>query len=169
MIGHALGAAGGIEAVASVLMISKGFVHPSINCEDVHSPPPQPYIRHAIDWLKGRQQGDGGWGEGNDSYYSDKPRCSHPSTPFQTAWAVLALMAMGERGSLAVMRGIDYLLATQAADGLWHDKHFTAPGFPRVFFLKYHGYTKYFPLWTIARYRNLIADTRAGSEAETQD
>jgi squalene-hopene/tetraprenyl-beta-curcumene cyclase len=69
-------------------------------------------------------------------------------------------MAAGESSAPEVRRGIAYLLSRQSADGLWDDPYFNAPGFPRVFFLKYHGYAKYFPLWALARYRNL---TRAGS------
>ncbi len=116
--------------------------------------PSQTYIRRAVAWLVDRQQPDGGWGEGNDSYYPEKRGAPLPSTAFQTAWALLGLLAAGELGSEAVRRGIDYLLSHQGGDGLWHDPGFTAPGFPRVFYLKYHGYTRYFPLWALADYRN---------------
>jgi squalene-hopene/tetraprenyl-beta-curcumene cyclase len=68
---------------------------------------------------------------------------------------MLGLMAAGEAHAVEVERGAQYLLRTQRADGLWEDDDFTAPGFPRVFYLKYHGYSKYFPLWALARYRNL--------------
>ncbi|MEN8207205.1 MAG: squalene--hopene cyclase [Pseudomonadota bacterium] len=116
----------------------------------------QPYIRKAVTWLKSMQQPDGGWGEDNDTYL-DPARNLRPtsSTPFQTAWALLGLMAAGETGSTGVRRGIDYLLQTRQADGLWHCPNFTAPGFPKVFYLKYHGYDKYFPTWALARYRRL--------------
>jgi squalene-hopene/tetraprenyl-beta-curcumene cyclase len=67
---------------------------------------------------------------------------------------VLALCAAGEGKSLEVKAGIDFILRTQQADGVWNDKCFTAPGFPKVFYLKYHGYDKFFPLWALARYRN---------------
>jgi len=116
--------------------------------------PTKPYIRRAAAWLMAQQQPDGGWGEGNDSYHPEKRGTPHPSTAFQTAWALLGLMAAGEVGSEAVRRGIDHLLSRQGRDGLWHDPGFTAPGFPRVFYLKYHGYTRYFPLWALADYRN---------------
>ncbi|MFQ5935376.1 MAG: squalene--hopene cyclase, partial [Acidiferrobacterales bacterium] len=66
----------------------------------------------------------------------------------------LALMTAGEADSPEVQRGAEYLLRTQQPDGLWKDSDFTAPGFPRVFYLKYHGYDKYFPLWALARYYN---------------
>lgn len=116
----------------------------------------QDYVRRAVAWLYSVQNDDGGWGESNDSYYPPKHWRPYPSTSFQTAWAVLALLAAGEVRSLAARRGIDFLLKQQKLSGLWHDDSYTAPGFPRVFYLRYHGYTKYFPLWALARYRNLI-------------
>ncbi|MFQ5936217.1 MAG: squalene--hopene cyclase [Acidiferrobacterales bacterium] len=116
----------------------------------------QPQIRRAVGWLKLNQRGDGGWGETNDSYhYPDQAGQGGPSTAFQTAWAMLALMAAGEGDSPEVRRAAEFLLRTQQPDGLWNDPVFTAPGFPRVFYLKYHGYDKYFPLWALARYYNL--------------
>jgi squalene-hopene/tetraprenyl-beta-curcumene cyclase len=78
-----------------------------------------------------------------------------PSTASQTAWALLALMAAGEVDHPAVARGVRYLLATQTEKGVWDEQRFTATGFPRVFYLRYHGYCKFFPLWALARYRNL--------------
>lgn len=121
--------------------------------------PGQDYIRRAAAWLESVQNDDGGWGESNDSYYPDRRPAAHPSTAFQTAWAVLGLMAAGEAGSETVRRGIDFMLARQRPDGLWWDEDFTAPGFPRVFYLRYHGYTRYFPLWALARFRNLAGDS----------
>jgi squalene-hopene/tetraprenyl-beta-curcumene cyclase len=112
-----------------------------------------PMIRRAVEWLHSRQNADGGWGESNDSY---APKASAmASTPYQTAWACLGLLAAGEAASDAVHRGITHLLRTQGEDGLWSDPSFTAPGFPRVFYLKYHGYCGYFPLWALAAYRTL--------------
>ncbi|MGH8457357.1 MAG: squalene--hopene cyclase, partial [Stenotrophobium sp.] len=78
-----------------------------------------------------------------------------PSTASQTAWALIGLMAAGAVAHPAVMRGVDFLLRTQASDGLWAEERYTATGFPRVFYLRYHGYAKFFPLWALARYRNL--------------
>jgi squalene-hopene/tetraprenyl-beta-curcumene cyclase len=118
-------------------------------------------VRKAVQWLSSRQNADGGWGESNDSYA--RAAGSHlrsTSTPYQTAWALLALLAAGEAGSEMVQRGVDHLLHTQQADGLWSDPSFTAPGFPRVFYLKYHGYSGYFPLWALAAFRTL---TRHGT------
>lgn len=118
--------------------------------------PKQPYIQRAVKWLKSVQRSDGGWGEDCDTYFHrDRAGQGYTSTAFQTAWALLGLMAVGEIESPEVQRGIEYLVHTQQSDGLWEDELFTAPGFPRVFFLKYHGYSKYFPLWALARYRNL--------------
>ncbi len=120
--------------------------------------PTDPGIRRAAQWLKDTQQADGGWGESNDTYFTPELRGrGTPSTAFQSAWAVLGLLAAGEVGSSAVARGVDFLLRRQRADGTWSDAAFTAPGFPRVFYLKYHGYSKVFPLWALARYRNLVS------------
>ncbi len=118
--------------------------------------PQQDYIRKAVTYLQGMQNEDGGWGESNDSYYPPRHHIPFESTAFQTAWALLSLLAVGEAESDTVRNGIKYLISNQASDGHWHDDYYTAPGFPRVFYLKYHGYTKYFPLWALARYRNLI-------------
>lgn len=120
--------------------------------------PDDPCIRGAVAWLARIQRPDGGWGETNDSYH-DPELAGHAvrSTAFQTAWAILALLAAGECDSAVVARGIEFLLRCQDRDGLWTDDEFTAPGFPRVFYLKYHGYAKYFPLWALASYRNCRA------------
>jgi squalene-hopene/tetraprenyl-beta-curcumene cyclase len=121
-------------------------------------PPEDERVRRAVVWLKSVQHEDGSFGETNDTYNLGEARAAPgtgPATPEQTAWALLALMAGGEAESEAVTRGIDWLLADQASDGLWHTEWFNAPGFPRVFYLRYHGYSAYFPLWALARYRNL--------------
>jgi squalene-hopene/tetraprenyl-beta-curcumene cyclase len=114
-----------------------------------------PAIQKAVNWLLSIQKNDGGWGEDNFSYHDpDYVGRAEKSTSFQTAWALLALMSAGEVHSEAVRKGIDYLVRHQGDDGFWSDPEFTAPGFPKVFYLKYHGYSKYFPLWALARYRN---------------
>ncbi|MCP5245983.1 MAG: squalene--hopene cyclase, partial [Burkholderiales bacterium] len=113
-------------------------------------------IRRAVQWLKSIQHEDGGWGETNDSYFDQQLAGRFEvSTAFQTAWALLGLMAAGEVDSPSVRAGVDYLLCNQLTDGLWEEPWFTAPGFPRVFYLKYHGYSKFFPVWALARYRAL--------------
>jgi squalene-hopene/tetraprenyl-beta-curcumene cyclase len=115
-----------------------------------------PVIRKAANWLLSIQNSDGGWGEDARSYRLDYSGFEGaPSTASQTAWALLGLMAAGEVGNPAVARGVEYLIATQTQKGLWDEQRYTATGFPRVFYLRYHGYPKFFPLWALARYRNL--------------
>jgi len=119
-------------------------------------------VKRAVEWLGKHQNADGGWGESNDSYgWQSRPaEVNTPSNPYQTAWALLGLLSSGQVDSSAVRNGIEYLVRTQEEHGLWSDPTFTAPGFPRVFYLKYHGYCAYFPLWALAAYRNL---SRAGA------
>lgn len=115
-----------------------------------------PYIRKAVDWLKSRQQPDGGWGEDGGSYWNETRDLTKASTASQTAWAILGLMAAGETDSESVERGVRYLLEAPRTGSTWEEPWYTAVGFPRVFYLKYHGYSVYFPLWALARYRNLV-------------
>jgi squalene-hopene/tetraprenyl-beta-curcumene cyclase len=115
-----------------------------------------PMMRKAADWLVSIQNADGGWGEDATSYRLDyKGFDGAPTTASQTAWALLGLMAAGEVENPAVLRGVEYLKSTQTEKGLWDEQRYTATGFPRVFYLRYHGYSKFFPLWALARYRNL--------------
>ncbi len=113
-------------------------------------------VQKAVTWLKRIQNPDGGWGEGGESYALDyKGYRPATSTSSQTAWASLGLMAAGEVDSPEAAAGLRYLADTQGGDGLWKEERFTATGFPRVFYLRYHGYSRFFPLWALARYRNL--------------
>ena len=131
----------------SVLM---AFEEMKIKCDDER-------VKRGAAWLKSVQRKDGGWGESNDSYENyGKPGMGYKSTISQTAWAVLGLISAGEVSSTSVSRGVDFLLKVQDNDGLWSDAEFQAPGFPKILYLKYHGYDKYFPLWAISRYRNEI-------------
>jgi squalene-hopene/tetraprenyl-beta-curcumene cyclase len=124
-------------------------------------PPSHPAMRRAVAWLKARQNEDGGWGEDGDTYprrggtRADADRRMGPSTASQTAWALLALLAAGAVADPAVERGANWLLRHQAADGGWPEESYTGTGFPRVFYLHYHGYARIFPLWALARLRNL--------------
>jgi squalene-hopene/tetraprenyl-beta-curcumene cyclase len=114
-----------------------------------------PAMTRAVDWLVSVQRDDGGWGEDEESY-GDAPHGRYrESTPSQTAWAVLGLMAAGATDHPATSRGIAYLTRTQNRNGEWTELPYTAVGFPRVFYLRYHGYRLYFPLLALARYRNL--------------
>jgi squalene-hopene/tetraprenyl-beta-curcumene cyclase len=121
-------------------------------------PAESPEIGRAVAWLLARQHDDGGWGERGESYW---PGASHGDAPYsapsQTAWALLALMAAGEVGHPAVARGIAYLIESQDRDGNWDEPWYTAVGFPRVFYLRYHGYRAFFPLWALARFRRLTS------------
>ncbi|MGH7153608.1 MAG: squalene--hopene cyclase, partial [Acetobacteraceae bacterium] len=118
-------------------------------------PHDDPAFRRAVNWLLSVQRDDGGWGEDEESY-GDAPHGRYQeSTPSQTAWAVLGLMAAGETALPSARRGIDYLIATQRDDGEWTELPYTAVGFPRVFYLRYHGYRLFFPLLALARYNNL--------------
>ena len=118
--------------------------------------PEAPEVRKAVEWLAAIQNPDGGWGEDGSSYKLDYHGYeAAPSTASQTAWAVLGLIAAGALDHPAVARGIKYLADAQGADGFWDEPRYTAIGFPRVFYLRYHGYPKYYPLWALARYRNL--------------
>src|SRR6516162_10180416 len=121
--------------------------------------PASSMVRRAIDWLLASQHRDGGWGESGESYFLDAPHGDAPySTASQTAWALLGLMAAGEVDHPAVARGIAYLIASQDEEGNWEEAWFTAVGFPRVFYLRYHGYRAFFPLWALARYRRLTTE-----------
>jgi squalene-hopene/tetraprenyl-beta-curcumene cyclase len=124
-----------------------------------------PEMRRSVDWLVAIQNDDGGWGEDGSSYKLDYRGYERaPSTASQTAWALLGLMAAGEVDHPAVARGVKYLADAQGADGFWNEPRYTATGFPRVFYLRYHGYSKFFPVWAMARYRNLKrGNTRAAA------
>ena len=116
-----------------------------------------PAVGRAVAWLKASQRPDGGWGETNDSYIDPALGGQGPtSMSFHTAWAMLALMAADDVSSPELYKGAQYLLRNQGQDGTWGESWYNAPGFPRVFYLKYHGYSTYFSLWALARYRNLL-------------
>ena len=142
----------------------------------------QPYIRAAVDWLISRQNKDGGWGESCGSYVDDSLRGKGPSTPSQTAWALLSLLAAGEVDSSATEGGIRYLVDTQLDDGCWDEPYFTGTGFPGYgigkrlqrslqpgdrgyqglempagFMINYHMYRNSWPLMALGRYRRQAA------------
>jgi len=112
------------------------------------------YVQRAIVWLEARQNADGGWGETLHSYEDPAQAGRGDSIPSQTAWALLGLLAVGGADRPSVARGIRYLLEAQGEDGAWDDPLWNGTGFPRVFYLKYHLYAKYFPLWALGAYRN---------------
>lgn len=122
----------------------------------------QPYIRKAVNWVKSKQNLDGGWGETCESYHDRTLMGVGESTASQTSWALLALMAGGEVHSTAVAKGIQYLLATQKADGTWDEQQFTGTGFPKYFMIKYHIYRNCFPLTAMGTYRRLLKEQPQG-------
>jgi squalene-hopene/tetraprenyl-beta-curcumene cyclase len=112
----------------------------------------EPYVQQGAEWLRMVQNPDGGWGESCGSYDDPTTRGIGPSTPSQTAWAVMGLLAAGDTRSESVQRGILYLLETQRPDGHWDEDEYTGTGFPRVFYLAYHLYRDYFPLIALSTY-----------------
>jgi squalene-hopene/tetraprenyl-beta-curcumene cyclase len=114
-----------------------------------------PHVTRAVAWLESVQNADGGWGESCTSYADHAEAGRGESTPSQTAWALLALLSAGMSDSISVVRGINYLLRHQREDGSWEEIRHTGTGFPRVFYLRYHWYCQYFPLWALAMYRNI--------------
>ena len=120
-----------------------------------------PAITRAAQWLISKQRADGGWGEDCESYADAPPGEFHghaaQSLPSQTAWAMLGLMAAGLADHDSVKRAAAFLQATQDEHGSWTEQAYNAVGFPRVFYLKYHGYPRFFPLLALSRLRNLTA------------
>ena len=109
-------------------------------------------FQRTAEWFRAHQNADGGWGELPASYDDPTLKGQGPSTPSQTAWALMALFATGDRDSDTVRRGVEYLLSLQAYDGSWKEEHWTGTGFPKVFYLRYHLYAIYFPLWALSLY-----------------
>jgi squalene-hopene/tetraprenyl-beta-curcumene cyclase len=119
--------------------------------------PEAPHIRRAVAWLTAHQNTDGGWGETLDSYDDESLAGVGRSTPSQTAWAMLGLLA-GDRGaSTALLRGAAHLLDTQRPDGGWDEHGFTGTGFPSHFYLRYWMYRDYFPLMALGQLRTRLA------------
>jgi squalene-hopene/tetraprenyl-beta-curcumene cyclase len=113
------------------------------------------HILRAAEWLRSIQNADGGWGESCLSY-NEGEFVGDESTPSQTAWALMGLIAAGDNYSSSVDRGIAYLIRTQRRDGGWDEKLSTGTGFPKVFYLTYHYYRHAFPLIALAAYRNSL-------------
>jgi squalene-hopene/tetraprenyl-beta-curcumene cyclase len=115
-----------------------------------------PYVRKAVNWLINQQREDGGWGEDGVTYWKERRGEAKASTPSQTAWAMLGLMAAGEVEHTSVARGAQFINTAPRKGAKWDEPWYTAVGFPRVFYLRYHGYSAYFPTWALGRYANLM-------------
>jgi squalene-hopene/tetraprenyl-beta-curcumene cyclase len=109
------------------------------------------HVLRAGEWLRSIQNADGGWGESCASY-DNGTFVAGESTPSQTAWALMGLIAGGDAASLSVQHGIEYLLESQNADGSWDEELATGTGFPKVFYLNYHLYKDYFPLLALGSF-----------------
>jgi squalene-hopene/tetraprenyl-beta-curcumene cyclase len=118
--------------------------------------PTDPMVVRACDWLLSVQRDDGGWGESEMTYRGAAPGTLNESTPSQTSWALLGLINAGRAAQPAVARGIAWLQSNQTANGEWQELPHTGVGFPKVLYLRYHGYRQFFPLLALSRYRNVI-------------
>lgn len=127
------------------------------------------FCMRAAEWIRSCQNPDGGWGESCDSYDHPDRKGAGPSTPSQTAWALLGLFATGDFDSESATQGIRYLLRTQNQEGSWEEPYFTGTGFPSVFYLKYHLYSHYFPILALSDYlrRNRPGDRKAATRTES--
>lgn len=115
-------------------------------------PPADPRIRAAVEWLRGAQNADGGWGEDLRSYTDESWVGRGRSTASQTAWALLALLAAGEREGEAARRGVRFLAESQKPDGTWDEDLYTGTGFPGYFYINYHLYRLVFPVQALGRF-----------------
>ncbi len=124
----------------------------------------EPAIQQAAEWIRMVQNADGGWGETCGTYDDPNQRGIGPSTPSQTAWAVLGLLAAGDTRSDSVAKGVRWLIERQHKDGSWDElvpgrngeSYYTGTGFPRVFYLGYHLYKQYFPLLALTTYQRAM-------------
>jgi len=124
----------------------------------------EPAIQQAAEWIRMVQNADGGWGETCGTYDDPTMRGIGPSTPSQTAWALLGLLAAGDTRSDSVAKGIRWLIQNQTAEGTWKEaaagrngeSYYTGTGFPRVFYLAYHLYRDYFPLLALTTYKRMM-------------
>jgi squalene-hopene/tetraprenyl-beta-curcumene cyclase len=149
----------GVNYIYGTMQVLRGF---EAMGEDIH----EPHIQQAAEWLRMVQHSDGGWGETCGSYDDPDTKGQGPSTPSQTAWAIMGLLAAGDTRSDSVARGIAYLMKTQKKDGSWDEPQFTGTGFPRVFYLAYHLYRDYFPLIALTAYQRVLAAQNGSNRLE---
>jgi squalene-hopene/tetraprenyl-beta-curcumene cyclase len=132
----------------------------------------EPQMQQGAEWIRMVQNPDGGWGETCGTYDDPDTRGEGPSTPSQTAWALLGLLAAGDDRSDSLAKGVRWLLARQDADGSWDESMgegkmrqsiITGTGFPRVFYLAYHMYRQYFPLLALTSYQRAMERAAIGA------
>ena len=151
----------GVNYIYGTMQVLRGLEAMGV---DLH----EPYVQQAAEWLRMFQNPDGGWGETCGSYDDATTKGIGPSTPSQTAWAVLGLLAAGDTRSESVGRGIAYLLRTQKKDGSWDEPQYTGTGFPRVFYLAYHLYRTYFPFLALSTYSRVFSAVEKPAEPLVQ-
>jgi len=117
----------------------------------------QPYALRGVQWLKSVQQADGGFGESIASYDDPAQKGCGATTASQTSWGLIGILASTGPEDRAAERALEFLLSSQTREGSWEEAEFTGTGFPKVFYLKYHLYRHYFPLYALARYRNMVS------------
>jgi squalene-hopene/tetraprenyl-beta-curcumene cyclase len=140
----------GVNYIYGTMLVLRGLEAMNVDVND-------PMVQQAAEWMRSVQNADGGWGETVASYDDPNLRGQGESTPSQTAWAIMALLAVGDTRSECVTRGLVYLLKTQNKDGSWDELLCTGTGFPRVFYLMYHLYREYFPLIALTTYSKVMA------------
>jgi squalene-hopene/tetraprenyl-beta-curcumene cyclase len=139
----------GVNYIYGTWCVLQGLASMGISTKD-------PSIHRSVEWLKSIQNSDGGWSESCDSYLKSHHIPLKRSTASQTAWALMGLIAAGERNSKEVRQGIEFLLSEQNSHGVWNEEAYTGTGFPGHFYIRYHGYRHYFPLLALAKYRNSL-------------
>jgi len=151
----------GVNYIYGTFLVLRGL-------DAIGTDPLDPRMQRGAEWIRRVQNPDGGWGETCGSYDDPSTRGQGPSTPSQTSWALMGLLATGDCRSESAARGLDWLLSRQRPDGSWDESTgsvpnrqalYTATGFPRVFYLAYHLYRQYFPLMALATYRRAMECT----------
>ncbi len=141
----------GVNYVYGTSGVLRALVTVSLHTKD--------YCKRAVNWLKSVQKPDGSFGESLHSYHDPRTKGQGNSTPSQTAWGLIGLLASADPGDPAIAKAASWLVQQQNKDGSWGESDFTGTGFPCVFYLKYHLYRNSFPVYALARFRNQAQGT----------